>query len=171
MTLGTLGCRAALIGMLVMALLAGACGAHSTRPGPAQTPEHGATTDVVGAPDGVPSIVTPPDCDDTGSCAAGFTVANTFYTRSCGAVRPEVVTEEVLAKGDVNGDDVEVRAIESVDSDVLVAVSIEGGRCSEGEGVLSPWSMAFPEESDDDERGEAICHAAVDEHQARNGCR
>lgn len=169
MTFDTAGVRVALIGMLFTALLAVGCGARSAPRDVAETPGRDDATDVVGVPDEVPSIHQP-ECDDTGACAAGFMVADTFYSLSCGAVRPEVVTLEVLAEGVSHGDDVEVRRIESVDPDVLVAVSIDGGRCSEGEPVLSPWSMAFPGESPEGAVREAICHAAVDEHRARNDC-
>lgn len=111
-----------------------------------------------------------PECDDTGACIAGFLVTGTFYALSCGAVRPDAVTEETLARGELYREDVEVRSVEGVSPDVLVAVSVEGGVCGDDDVPLSPWSMAFPEGASQSEKDAAICSVVVDEQRAWNNC-
>ena len=121
------------------------------------------------SPAGAPTLVEP-ECHDTGACAAGFVVGDTFYALSCGPVRPDVVSEETLARGGLYGEEVEVRSVTGVSSDLLVAVSIEGGDCADGDVPLSPWSMAFPEGGSQSELKAAICAVVVDGHRARNNC-
>jgi len=112
-----------------------------------------------------------PDCDDveqgSPACAAGFVIDDIQYALSCGAVRPEVVTEQVLARGSLHGDTVEVRSAEGVSPRVLVVVSVPGG-CDDV--VLSPWSLAFPAGASQAELDAAICAVVVKEHRERNHC-
>lgn len=117
----------------------------------------------------VPTLVEP-ECDDAGSCAAGFLVYGRFHSLSCGAVRADLVTDEILARGELYGETVEVRSIEGVSADVLVAVSLEGGRCGDDDVALSPWSMVFPEGASPSETDVAICAVVVEEHKERNDC-
>lgn len=169
MNIPALDGRTVFVLVLLVVLFAGACG---ERPAPldGRQASGGGDQGTTGTSEELPRIGPPPPCDDTGLCAAGFMVDDRFYSLSCGGVRPEVVSQEVLAEGDLHGDDVELRRIQSVDPHVLVAISVAGGQCTEGESVLSPWSMAFPGELSGEEVREAICHAAVEEHRARNGC-
>jgi len=120
--------------------------------------------------EGPASIVDPGPCRDDGECAEGFSVEETFHTLSCGAVRPELVTDEVVASGRWAGDDREVRVIAGVDPDVLVAIDIAGGECADGDVALSEYSMVFVGTPDAAGVREAVCTAAVDEHLDRNGC-
>lgn len=143
---------------IIAVLALSACGSKTGPDGPS-----------AGSPAEVPTLVEP-ECDDGGSCMAGFLVADTFYALSCGAVRPDAVTEETLARGELYGEDVEVRSVEGVSSDVLVAVSVEGGLCGDDDVPLSPWSIAFPEGASESELETAICAVVVDEHRARNNC-
>lgn len=117
----------------------------------------------------VPTLVEP-ECDDTGDCAAGFLVNDRFYELSCGAVRTDLVTDEVLARGELYGEMVEVRSVEGLSADVLVAVSLEGGRCGDDDVALSPWSMVFPEGASQSETDVAICAAVVEEQKEFNDC-
>lgn len=148
----------------VLAAVLVACGSSASRP------NLSASTATAGE---VPRLVVP-DCDDGGRvqqlCAAGFVVNDTFHGLSCGAVRPDLVTEEIVARGRLEGESVEVRSIEGVSPDVLVAVSVDGGRCGDDDVVLSPWSMAFPGSTSQAETDAAICAVVVEEERERNGC-
>lgn len=142
--------------VVFLAVLA-ACG--STESGPPS----GAGTSVPGIED-----VT---CPANASCAAGFTVEGRLHSLSCGAVRPDRVTDEVLARGRYQGQETEVRRIRDVDRDVLVAVRLPGGLCGDDDMVaLSPWSMAFIGRHDDEVTKKAVCAAAVEQHLERNHC-
>jgi hypothetical protein len=117
-----------------------------------------------------PPIIDPGPCRDEDACAEGFLVGETFHAVSCGAVRPELVTDEIVARGTWAGDVREVRVIGGVDPDVLLAIDMPGGECADGEVVLSDFSMVIVGRYDPSRAQEAICVAAVDEHLARNGC-
>jgi hypothetical protein len=121
--------------------------------------------------DGSPlPIVDPGPCRDEDACAEGFLVGDDLHAVSCGAVRPELVTDEVVARGTWAGDVREVRVIGGVDPDVLLAIDMPAGECADGEVVLSDFSMVIVGRYDPSRAQEAICVAAVDEHLARNGC-
>lgn len=161
------GTRRVVVAIVALVVLSACGGRVVEQPAPlAETANDG----VDGSTEEVAKLVEPPECEDNGSCAAGFVVADTFYALSCGAVRPDAVTEETLARGELYGEDVEVRRVKGVRADVLVAVSREGGRCAEGDVPLSPWSLAFPPGASQTELDAAICVAVVDEHRARNNC-
>jgi hypothetical protein len=99
-----------------------------------------------------------PDCNDTASCAAGFILDNgVFYNLGCRAVRDAQVTAEVLGRGQLDGESVTVNAIEGIDRAVMVAVSLPGGLCEEGDQPLSKWTGAFASTIDDDVLREANC--------------
>lgn len=151
-------CRVTGVVGIVAVLTLSACGSSTGPDGPS-----------AGSPAEVPTLVEP-ECDDGGDCAAGFVLADTFYALSCGAVRPDAVSEETLARGELSWEEVEVRSVEGVSSDVLVAVSVEGGLCDDDDVPLSPWSMAFPMGASESELEAAICAVVVDEHRARNNC-
>lgn len=121
--------------------------------------------------DGAPAaIIDPGPCRDDDACAEGFLVGETFHSVSCGPVRPELVTDEVVARGSWAGDVHEVRVIAGVDPAVLVAIDIPGGECAEGDVALSDFRMVFVGRHDPTRAQEAICAATVDEHLARNDC-
>lgn len=117
-----------------------------------------------------PLIVDTGLCRDEGACAEGFLDVETFHAASCGAVRPVLVTDDVVARGTWAGDVREVRVISGVDSDVLLAIDMPGGTCADGDVALSDFSMVIVGPYDPARAQEAICAAAVDEHPARNGC-
>lgn len=141
---------------------------ESASPTPSRS-STGTATDVDRPAADVPTLEEP-ECDDGGSCAAGFLIADTFYALSCGAVRPDAVTEDTLARGVLSGEEVEVRRVDGASTDVLVAVSVEGGLCGDDDVALSPWSMAFPAGASQSELEATICLVVVDEHRARNDC-
>lgn len=126
--------------------------------------------------DGAPrSLIDPGPCDDTGAdedaaCPEGFLVGETFHSLSCGAVRPELVTDEVVATGTWARGVREVRVIEGVDPAVLLAIDIPGGECAAGDVAVSDFSMVFVGRYDPSNVREAICTAVVEEHLERNGC-
>lgn len=162
--------RGAVVG-IVAAVALSACGCRTV-----DQPRSSAGTATDG-PDGsaavstaeVPTFVEP-ECDDSGDCAAGFLLADTFYSLSCGAVRPDAVTEEKVARGELSGQDVDVRSVEGVSTDVLVAVSVVGGVCDVDDVPLSPWRMAFGEHASQSEQEAAVCTVVVEEQRARNDC-
>jgi hypothetical protein len=85
-------------------------------------------------------------CPANGLCSAGFLLDGRPYNGSCGAVRPELVSEEVIARGVLAGRETEVRRIQGVDAKVMVALRAPGGLCDDQDTqALSPWSMAFPQ--------------------------
>src|SRR5215216_5032563 len=81
--------------------------------------------------DGLPTIAQP-ECDDTAQCRAGFSVGGKDYSHSCGAVGPDLVTGEALARGRYGEVTVEMRAVRGVEPGLLAAISIAGGNCDEG---------------------------------------
>lgn len=109
-------------------------------------------------PGGVPKLETP-KCDDTGACAAGYRIRGRFYALNCDAVRPEAVTEEVVARGSGT----EARRVEGVDPASLVAIR-RTAACSRAEGAAaSPWVMAHTSR-------DAVCTVVVEEQRARHQC-
>jgi len=128
-------------------------------------------TDAPAEADDIPRFTGPGECDDTPSCAAGFTLDGTFYAISCGPIRPDVVTDDVLARGVYAGRTTEVRRIDGVDPHRLAAILLDGGACGEGDAVLSEWSMVFPEVSGEPSvTRDAICRVTFEEYLARNHC-
>lgn len=120
--------------------------------------------------------IQPLDCgpaDATGaSCATGFSIGTAEYRISCGAIRPDAVTNEVLATGRLDGRETEVRRVVGVDPKILVALRLDAGGCDDGdEGILSPWTMALAGNAHNEATlRDAICDSVVDEHRQRNSC-
>ncbi len=106
-----------------------------------------------------PGELVVPECNDGGSCVAGFVLDDVFYALSCAAIREISVTDEVIGEGDIYGDSVTVNRIAGVEDSVIVAVSVPGGYCSEEDPDqrLTDWSMAFPEDADQEALSAAIC--------------
>ncbi|MGH8894822.1 MAG: hypothetical protein ACRDWY_16195 [Actinomycetes bacterium] len=116
-------------------------------------------------------IKDPPPCADGAVCVDGFFVEGTFHAISCGAVRPEMVTGDLVAVGRHAGRPAQVRRLGHVDPTVLLAVRLPGGPCGiEDRLPLSPWSMLLPAGADRDIQKRAICRVAVAEHLERNNC-
>ena len=154
---------------LVVAILVllGGCGGDERE----SSADASSDTDAPAEADDVPRFIGPGECDDNASCAAGFTLDGTFYAISCGPIRPDVVTDDVLARGVYAGRTTEVRRIDGVDPHRLAAIQLDGGACGEGDAVLSEWSMVFPEGSGEpSETRDAICRVTFEEHLARNQC-
>ncbi len=107
------------------------------------------------------------------ACAAGFKIGKKFYSLSCGAVRADKVQRKVFASGHYYDTPTEVRYIDGVSPDVLLAIHLPGGQCGDEDHVaLSPWSMLFPGTGRPDEHAQhkAICSVAVKQHLNRNNC-
>ena len=114
-----------------------------------------------------------PECNDTGMCAAGFVLDDgVFYNLDCGAVRSSAVSDEVIGSGEFEGQIVSVNTVEGVSRNVMVAVSLPGGLCAEGDEAVTGWSMAFPQGADQDAVLEAACEfGELSAAQRRaNGC-
>ena len=111
------------------------------------------------------SISAPPPCDDEGACEAGFLLDGAFISLDCTPIKESAVTTEVIAAGRVEGEDVTVNAIEGVDPSVMMAISLPGGGCTDGEDPderFSAWSLAipsatFPDRVDHERLLEAVC--------------
>lgn len=115
------------------------------------------STSTVIAPDGGLIV---PECDDVelGACAAGFVLDDgVFYNLGCGAVRDSAVSDEVIGEGEIEGEMVTVNTLDGMPRTLMVAVSLPGGLCAEGDRVLSDWSMAFPQGVDNEALVEAVC--------------
>lgn len=120
-----------------------------------------------------PGELVVPDCDDTGLCAAGFVLDDgIFYGLSCRAVRDAEVSDEVLGRGQLEGEEVTVNAVEGIDRDVMVAVSLPGGLCHDGAEALSGWSVAFPSTVDDAVARETLCQVGelTEAQRVADGC-
>ena len=101
-----------------------------------------------------------PECDDVelGACAAGFVLDDgIFYNLGCTAIRDSAVSDEMIGEGQLEGETVTVNTLDEIPGTVMVAVSLSGGLCAEGDRVLSDWSMAFPQGVDNEALLEAVC--------------
>lgn len=111
------------------------------------------------------SISAAPPCDDEGACAEGFLLDDAFIMLDCTPIKESAITTEVIATGRVRGEEVTVNAIEGVDPAVMMAISLPGGSCSDGEDPderFSAWSLAipsvtFPDRVDHGRLREAVC--------------
>lgn len=114
-----------------------------------------------------------PGCDDTAACASGFVLDDgVFYNLDCGAVRNSAVSDEVIGSGEFEGQIVSVNLVEGVSRSVMVAVSLPGGLCAEGDEAVTDWTMAFPQGADQDAVLEAACEVGELSTAQRlaNGC-
>lgn len=111
------------------------------------------------------SISAPPPCDDESACVEGFLLDDAFISLDCTPIKESAITTEVIAAGRVAGEDVTVNAIEGVDPAVMMAISLPGGGCTDGEDPderFSAWSLAiptatFPDRLDHERLREAVC--------------
>lgn len=114
-----------------------------------------------------------PECDDTSACAAGFVLDDgVFYAVGCTAIRDSAVSDEVIGGGEFEGQTITVNLLEGVPRDVMVAVSMPGGLCKEGDEAVSQWSMVFPTGGDQGAVTQAICDVGEmsDADRRANGC-
>ena len=83
-------------------------------------------------------------------CPIAFVLNGVFYSVGCTAIRDSAVTEDVIGSGDFHGEAVTVNRIAGVDDEVMVALSIPGGDCSDidPDERRTPWSMAFGDYDD-----------------------
>ena len=110
-------------------------------------------------------------CGRQGSCVSGFYVGKQFHVVSCEAVRPELVSADVLAAGMFQGAPSELRRIEGVDPTIVVAVRGDGGKCGPGDEVLGPWSVGFVGLGGDPRVPAMTCAVLVPERRTRSrGC-
>jgi hypothetical protein len=133
----------------------------SSLPTPEAPPSMDATT-TTSLPAAPAGGLVVPECDDVevGLCVAGFVLDDgLFYNLSCSAVRDSAVSDEVIGEGEFEGEMVVVYTLETVPRTVMIAVSLPGGLCAEGDQVLSDWSMAFPQGADSTALMEAVCDA------------
>ena len=160
--------------LVLLALVLAGCGS------PAGGTAAGAPRRASGAPAVSPDstgTLTEPTCSDGAACAAGFMLDGVFHSTSCGAVRPDMVSDRVIATGTYMRKRTEVRQIDGVDPSLVVALLHPGGACGEGDShYLSRWSMAFPQ-SEDNLKAErqrnlhlATCRVTPEQHQRRNRC-
>lgn len=85
-------------------------------------------------------LVVPP-CDDTAACASGFFLDDgVFYAVGRTAIRDAAVSNEVIGIGEFEGETVTVNVLQDVPRDVMVAISLSGGLCNEGDEAVSRWS-------------------------------
>lgn len=81
-------------------------------------------------------------------------------------------TCRALDSGEFEGETVTVNLLDGVPRDVMVAVSLPGGLCKEGDEAVSDWSMVFPTGGDQDAVSKAVCEVgelSAAERQV-NGC-
>ncbi len=117
-------------------------------------------------------LVIPP-CNDTAACASGFLLDDgVFYAVGCTAIRDSAVSDEVIGRGEFEGKTVTVNVLQDVPRDLMVAVSLPGGLCKEGDEAVSDWSMVFPTGGDQNAVSKAVCDVrelSAEERQV-NGC-
>jgi len=115
-----------------------------------------------------------PECVEGGLCAAGFNLNGAFYALSCVGLRDSAVTGEEVGRGNVYGEDVTANRVEGYPPTLIVAVSIDGGMCSEEDPNQRPtaWSMAFSEDIEQAPVLGAVCEVGeLSEAQwLANGC-
>jgi hypothetical protein len=141
----------------------------SETPPTSETPSPTETTGVTEAP---PGVLLANDCPDTDDCGAGFVLNDYFFVLDCSAIGEEYVTDEVVGQGDLSGTDVTANQVEGVDPNVMLAVSLPGGQCAEGDAQLSDWSAAFRGDTNNSDRTAAICFVGymTKAQQVANGC-
>ena len=159
-----------LISLLSLAVIVSAC-SDSDSNSDASVASSPAATDAPSSADATTTTSMPstptgglvvPECNDVefGSCVAGFVLDDgLFYSLSCSAVRNSAVSDEVIGEGDFEGRMVTVHTLREIPRTVMVAVSLPGGVCAEGDRVLSEWSMAFPQGAENGALIEAVCTA------------
>ena len=168
-------------GCLLVVLVASACGGSSTelvRAAPeashevvaaASDAQETPTTDDLSEPS--PSLGMSPSntleelsCTPAGAlCGLGFRLGALTYNVSCAGVDPAALSGDVLGSGDLHEDRVEVMALEGVDVDVAVAISLPGGDCHEFEPAptFTDWSLAFARGASPDATQYASCTAGA----------
>lgn len=122
-----------------------------------------------------PGVVADVLCEDGNMCAEEFILNGRIYSHSCGAVKEEgVLLDEVIGSGTALSEEFEVLALVGYPTHDVVAVSIEGGICSDDatDEFASPWSFAWTENTSDADIGAAICQLGLmsDELALANGC-
>ncbi|MBI4936583.1 MAG: hypothetical protein HY828_22120 [Actinobacteria bacterium] len=104
----------------------------------------GAAQPVVAALGGPGTIVETPCPSDVGFCGPSYTFAGRPYDGpGCLPVRPEVVSDDVIARGRIGGQRTEVRRVTDVDPALLVAVRLPTTGCDEVDRTPSEWSLAL----------------------------
>lgn len=115
-----------------------------------------------------------PPCIDSNECVAGFVLDDVFFSVSCVGVRESAVSDEVIGRGNWNGEEVSVNGVEGFNESLLVAVSTDGGYCSEEDPDqrLSQWSFAFSEKMEQAPVIGAVCEVGELSAAQRlaNGC-
>lgn len=108
-----------------------------------------------------PGVIAEVRCPANASCAEEFILNGKTYSLSCAAVlESAVLPDEVLGSGTAFSQAFEVFALSGNPSHDIVAVSIEGGRCSEDDTdeFVSPWSFAWTASAD---AGSAVCELGL----------
>lgn len=146
-------CRGIGLALLVVAL--SACGDDDS----AST--SGADDEVDGTSEEVVGVITESSCAEGSSCAAGFRLEGELFVLSCGAVRPDAVTDRVAGRGEIHGASIEARRLAGVEEDVALAVDRPGGGCAEGQEPTTDWSFAFAEAAEQAATDAAICAAGL----------
>jgi hypothetical protein len=81
-----------------------------------------------------------------------------------------MVSGRVFAVGRYRGAKTEVRYLKGVGPEVLLALKLPSGDCSEGDRTLSDWSMLLPAGAKDSAVERAVCRITVKQHFDRNHC-
>ena len=91
-----------------------------------------------------------------GMCIAGFDLDGAFYVLSCIGVRDSVVTGDEIGRGMIYGEEVTVNRVQGYPPTLLVAMSLDGGMCSEEDPDqrLTGWSLAYAQDAQLDD---AVC--------------
>lgn len=119
-----------------------------------------------------PGVLVEVRCPANASCAEEFLLNGNVYSHGCTAVLESVVLlDEVLGSGMAFSEDFEVFALSGNPSHDVVAVSIQGGICSDDDTdeFVSPWSFAWTSSADIQS---TVCELGLmsDERRIVNGC-
>jgi len=171
--------KAMIAAFLGVFLVLAACGdasisaAEETEPPETASPttvvvveEEGEEVEVTVAP--LPPTTEPPSgviadvpCEGDSSCVEEFFLNGRNYSTSCRAVREDAILfDEVVGSGTAFALELEVFALADYPNHGVVAVSLEGGICSDDDTdeFVSPWSFASARGVDS---GAAVCELGL----------
>ena len=144
------------------------------------SPTPTSTTIVVPEPETSSSLAPPPSvamfeemlCPPGAGCGTTILIEGVRHGLTCGPVRPEALSERVIALGMVRGVATEVRELRDVEPGVMVAIRVDAKSCEDGSRVVSPWSMVWPVTADlgSPEAHQAMCSVAMEEYRQQH-CR
>ncbi len=113
------------------------------------------------SPDSGPGRITVPECDDTGSCILAIEIDGDLWAMNCNAVRPESVSQDVVAVGGGGVFVDEARPIVGIDPDAVLAAHVTGEECG-GVGDGGQWVMARLASGNDEHHATSAARAICD---------